>query len=308
LICCDVVYSTRPDLIKSVYQPHTLRHALDASGRFAQPILFLADGSYDVVDFWRELPARTIVVVRTACNRVLRYLPVLASGQRGRRRRYGAVAPKPADWLQERRGWQTSTQEVRGHARTMRYRLEGPFLRERVPLQPLYLLLMGGQSYRRGQQHKYKEPVPVLVSAAYQADGRASLPLPVEALLVWLWQRWEVEVAHRKLKSGFGVGEIQCWHPASVSSTIQWGDLGVWRVSAGSVSVLGDLRRATTARPLAGACAARWSFSTLWRSLRAAWWTLPAFQAVATRTASDWTKKETSLRGFLNAAAGSTRL
>lgn len=92
----------------------------------------------------------------------------------------------------------------------MRYRLEGPFLRERVPFQPLYLLLMGGQRYRRGQQRKYKEPVPVLVSALHQADGRASLALPLEALLVWLWQRWEVEVAHRELKSGFGVGEIQC--------------------------------------------------------------------------------------------------
>lgn len=286
---------------------HTLRHALDASGRFAQPILFLADGSYDVVDFWRELPARTIVVVRTARNRVLRDLPVTSPGQRGRRRRYGPVAPKPADWLQERRGWQTSTQEVRGQARTMRYRVEGPFLRERVSDQPLYLVLMGGQHYRRGQRRKYKEPVPVLVSAMQQADGRASLPLPLEALLVWLWQRWEVEVAHRELKSGFGVGEMQCWHPASVSSTIQWGIwvYGVCLLAAYRCwGICGGPQPPGRWRPRA----ARWSFSTLWRSLRSSWWDVPEFQRLVSRTPSDWTKKEVCFHGFCNAVTGSTRL
>jgi len=46
-----------------------------------------------------------------------------------------------------------------------------------------------------------------------QSDNQWQLLLPVETLLAWLWQRWELEVAHREMRGGFGVGEKQCWHP-----------------------------------------------------------------------------------------------
>ena len=46
-----------------------------------------------------------------------------------------------------------------------------------------------------------------------------------DELLAWLWQRWEVEVAHREMKSGFGVGEMQCWTAVSTVASVQW---GIW--------------------------------------------------------------------------------
>jgi len=58
-----------------------------------------------------------------------------------------------------------------------------------------------------------------------QINGQWRLPLPVETLLAWLCQRWELEVSHREIKSGFGAGEKQYWNP---SSSIAFVQRGVW--------------------------------------------------------------------------------
>jgi hypothetical protein len=41
-------------------------------------------------------------------------------------------------------------------------------------------------------------------------------------LVHWAWQRWEVEVMHRELKCGFGLGDQQQWHPTSAALVPQW--------------------------------------------------------------------------------------
>ena len=51
------------------------RQGLDQEGRKQQLLLALADGSFDTLNFWRGLPERTILAVRTARNRRLYYLP-----------------------------------------------------------------------------------------------------------------------------------------------------------------------------------------------------------------------------------------
>jgi len=58
---------------------------LAVHGRPTQPLLCLADGSYDKPDFWRGLPNGVTALVRTAKNRVLCHLPGPYSGK-GRRR------------------------------------------------------------------------------------------------------------------------------------------------------------------------------------------------------------------------------
>ena len=52
-----------------------LRSGLDQAGRKEQQILVLADGGFDVLELWRRLPERVILVTRTARNRRLYYLP-----------------------------------------------------------------------------------------------------------------------------------------------------------------------------------------------------------------------------------------
>jgi hypothetical protein len=37
-----------------------------------------------------------------------------------------------------------------------------------------------------------------------------------------MWPRWELEVAHREGKSGFGIGDKQGWNPRAAVTSVQW--------------------------------------------------------------------------------------
>ena len=77
------------------------------------------------------------------------------------------------------------------------------------------------QSGQKKPHYKHRKPSFYLVLAV-QIDNEWKLPLPVETFLAWLWQSWELQVAHREVKSGFGVGEKQCWNPHASVSSVQW--------------------------------------------------------------------------------------
>ncbi|MDX1269436.1 MAG: transposase, partial [Oceanisphaera sp.] len=144
-----------------------VRQQLDRLGRAGQTILLLADGRYDVLDFWQGLPDRTVAAIRCAKNRVLYELPIRRPGP-GRPPQYGPRAPTPAAWLRQRQGFRTTTVTVRGRPRRMRYRVEGPYLRDGNPNQPLVLLVVGGQTYwvgKRQPKRKYRKPAFYLLSA-----------------------------------------------------------------------------------------------------------------------------------------------
>ncbi len=284
-----------------------VRQELDALGRTAQGLLVLADGAYDTLGLWRGLPERTVLVVRTAKNRRLRALPTHTTG-RGRPRKYGAEVPRPSAWLQERKGFQKSDVAVRGRTIRMRYRVLGPYLRERAPAVPLFLIVVGGATWKAGKKEPRKakrEPAFYLVNAVLKA-GRWQLPLAAPLILAWIWQRWELEVAHREMKAGLGVGQKQCWHPRAAVVSVQF---SVWvyaiLVLAGyqAWGLFGGPRRPE--RWWAGA--PRWSFNTLWRGYRAALWGTQEFRAVWTPTGDDWLKKEAWLAGMANAAVAAAR-
>lgn len=263
----------------------------DAAGRKAQQLLVLADGAYDTVGLWQGLPERVVLVVRTAKNRRLRELPPPTNG-RGRPRKYGELALKPQAWLQERKGFQETDVSVRGRVIRMRYRVEGSYLRERVPGRPLYLLVVGGATWQAGKKEPRRakrEPAVYLVNANWQ-DERWVLPLPAPVLLAWIWQRWEVEVAHREMKGSLGVGQKQCWNPRSAVVSVQW---SVWvyaiLVLAGyrTWGLCGGPRRPERWWP----GAKRWSFNTLWRSYRGALWGTDAFRPLWTPIGTTGPKK-----------------
>ncbi len=196
-----------------------VKNQLEAAGRTKQKILGLFDGRYDTLDWWKNLLENVITLVRTASNRDLRELYLGPD----RRRKYGPKAPTPGEWLQVRGGWQTVELKVRCRTRRMVYRVEGPYLRYRAADTPLFLIVVRGQEYYRGEKRCYRKPAYYLVNAVPTDDGGWELPLPVETLLFWAWQRWEMEVTHRELKTDFGVGDKQCWNPHSAVSSVQWG-------------------------------------------------------------------------------------
>jgi len=284
-----------------------VRQELDAAGRSLQQLLVLADGAYDTVGLWLGLPERTVLVVRTAKNRKLRELPAPSSG-RGRRRKYGEQAPRPSEWLQQRKGFQTTKVDVRGRTIQMRYRVEGPYVRERAADVPLFLIVAGGASWKAGKKEPRRakrEPAFYLVNAVWQS-GRWMLPLSAPLILAWIWQRWELEVAHREMKSGLGVGQKQCWNTRSAVVSVQW---SVWvyaiLVLAGyqAWGLFGGPRRPERWWP----GAKRWSFNTLWRGYRAALWGTQEFRAVWTPTGDDWPKKEACINALTNAALAAAR-
>lgn len=286
-----------------------VRAQLDQRGRASQPVLLVADGRYEVLDFWRGLPERTVAALRTARNRVLYELPQRRPKGSGRQPSYGPRAPTPAEWLCRRKGFRRLRLRVRGRQIRLRYRVQGPYLREGNPHQPLFLLVVGGQTWlvgKRRRRRKYRKPAFYLISAVQDEAGNWLLPLPIETILAWLWQRWEVEVAHREMKSGFGVGQKQCWHPRSAVVSVQW---SVWVYA---ILLLAGYRTwgllggpPAPARWWPGA--RRWSLNTLWRSYRAELWGRAEFRALWTRTGANWLQKEAWIAGLYNAVQASAR-
>ena len=287
---------------------HWVRSELDAAGREEQLLLALGDGNFDTLELWRSLPERTVLMVRTARNRCLYRLPQGQLGGPGRPPSYGERAPKPADWLRQRRGWQKMMLTVRGRELPLRYRIEGPFVRDGLPDRPLFLIVVGGREWmagKRTRRRKRWQPAFFLVSAVWK-DQQAELPLPAQELLGWLWQRWELEVAHREMKSGLGVGEKQCWNHRSAVLSVQW---SVWvyalLVLAGyrTWGLCGGPR--APARWWQGA--RRWSLNTLWRAYRSAFWGESQFRALWTRSGDNWLKMEVHLDGLFNSALAAAR-
>jgi hypothetical protein len=289
-----------------------LRHGLDQAGRTEQPILMLADGSFDVLELWRGLPERVILVTRTARNRCLYYLPKPDSqAGPGRPAVYGERAPHPADWLHAGlRNWPSQFVEVRGKQIKMRYQVLGPFVREGLPERPLFLIVVKGMHRLVGKKklrYKHRGPSFYLISAVQTARGDWQLPLPITTILTWLWQRWEIEVAHREMKSGLGLGEKQCWNKRSSVVSVQW---SAWTYA---ILLLAAYRTwglcngpPTPARWWPGA--KRWSFTTLWRSYRSDLWNKQEFRPLWTRTGDNWWKKETWLAGLDNSISAAARI
>ncbi|HEY5731650.1 MAG TPA: hypothetical protein VIS72_16495 [Anaerolineales bacterium] len=139
-------------------------------------LLVLADGGFDVLDLWRGLPERVVLVTRTARNRCLYYLPKPDSQPGpGRPPSYGERAPKPVDWLHAGlRNWPTQGVDVRGKRIQMRYQLLGPFVREGLPERPLFLIVVKGRHRLVGKnklRYKHRGPSFYLVSAVQTAKG-----------------------------------------------------------------------------------------------------------------------------------------
>ena len=278
-------------------------------GRSSQQVLMVADGSYDTLNLWLHLPDGVILLSRSAKNRVLCALPEKQTG-RGRKRLYGERVLKPQErWSGDegKRGWRKLALDVRGHTRHLQYKVSEPVLRRGAPNRVLLLIVVRGKK-RKNTYGKYyrRQPLPFLVNAVQNDTGEWVLPLPVETLLFWAWQRWELEVCHRELKSNFGMGHKQCFTPHSAVLSVQW---SAWVYS---LLLLAGYRTW-------GLCGApnvptrwwrgsqRWSLNTLWRAYRSALWGHEQFLPLCTTTSYDWGEKELLLLALNNSVLASAR-
>jgi hypothetical protein len=268
-----------------------VRTGLDATGRTEQVVLGLFDGNYDTLGWWKSLSEGVVTLVRTAKNRDLREV---YTGQ-NKQRKYGDKVPSPGDWLRKRDGWTTTHVTVRRRQRRMVYRVEGPFLRYGASATPLFLIVVRGEMYYKNGKRRYRQYAYYLVNAQQTDTGGWELPLPVEDLLFWAWQRWELEVTHRELKTDFGVGDKQCWHPLSAVRSVQW---GAWVYA---LLVLAGYRTygLCSSPPLATVWwsgAHRWSYARLLAHYRATLFSDEKYSPCWPGTPSNWGSKELALR------------
>ena len=273
-----------------------LKDQLHACGRASQPLLMVADGGFDTLGLWKQLPAGVTLLARSAKNRVLYTLPAPHSG-RGRPRKYGERAPTPQEVWQTRRGWRQLTLGVRGRERHLQVKVQGPFLRQGAPDCPLMLLVVRGKDHA----HTRRPPLPFLVNAVQDPAGHWTLPLPLETLLCWAWQRWEIEVCHRELKTTFGLGHKQCSNPTAAVTSVQW---SAWVYA---LLLLAGYRTwglcggpPVPTRWWSGA--PRWSLATLWRAYRAALWGAHHFQPRGPRSPAGWPENVPDSLALRNAA------
>jgi hypothetical protein len=284
-----------------------LRARLDEAGREEQRLLVLGDGDFSVAKMRALLPEGVVLMTRFARNRILREPPGPEEKRRGRPRSYGERAKKPFEWFGERSGWRRARLRVRGRTISPRYRVEGPFLLERAPERPVFLLVVAGVERSAGRRRSVRrDPAFWIVSAVEESDSWA-LPYPATELLAWAWQRWEVEVAHREMKTGFGLGEMQCWSEEAAVLAVRW---QAW---AYSVLVLAGYRaRGMEVGPIRPpgrwwSGSRRWSIGSLWRGYRAELWGAEEFRSIFTATGEGWPEKESLLVGMGNAVNGSLR-
>jgi hypothetical protein len=284
---------------------HWLRAQMAAHGRREQPILLVGDGHYDNLQLWQSLPAGVTLLARSAKNRVLHHLP---DDRMHGNRKYGERAPSPqAIWQDRKTRWRAMRLEVRGKTRHLQVQVSGPLLRQGAPDCPLFLIVVRGKKRKNKHGHTYRrEPLPFLVNAVPDENGQWVLPLPLATLLFWAWQRWEVEVCHRELKTTFGLGHKQCFNPTAAVLSVQWSAWVYSRLLLAGYRTFG-LARAPDVPTRWWRGAGRWSFATLLRAFRAALWGQHVFRPLLTPTPRDWVEKQHALTALKNSIYASMR-
>ncbi|GIV12339.1 MAG: hypothetical protein KatS3mg021_2325 [Fimbriimonadales bacterium] len=194
-----------------------VRAWLDASGRAAQWLVCIGDGRGDTKAWGTLGLPNTVCCVRTRKDSLWCELP--ASGERGRL--YGRRRWRPQEVWRERTGWRPVGLTVRGRWVALWVKVKGPCRRVGWGERVFYVIVVRGhRSGRRGV--KERPPQAFWVQAVSDGRGGWQLPWGVEWWLGLLWQRWMIEVSFRELKSGFGLGEKQCWGLVSGERSVAW--------------------------------------------------------------------------------------
>lgn len=193
-----------------------LRQALDSEpGGSARPLHLFVDNGYTNAAVLKKLPANTVLVGRVRKDAKLYFLPSASSPQpsRGRRRRYGDLAPTPEQLrLDEAAPWQTVSLSISGVTHSMRVKVLHQLLWRTAGLKHLLQLVVIaplGYRLRQGSKLLYRKPAFLICTD----DG-----MDLVALLQGYVQRWDIEVNFREEKTLLGVGQAQVRHPESVQS------------------------------------------------------------------------------------------
>jgi hypothetical protein len=192
---------------KGVAALAALRSKLDRLDAGNRQLLGVVDGSYTNRRVLRNLPDRVDLLGRTRKDIVL-----FAPAPPGGRRIYGDRLPTPeAIRTDANRAYQAVVCHYGGDWRKIRYKeLTNVLWRTGGGRRLLRLLVLAPTPYRgpgRAGRMLYREPAFLITT---------DLESPAQALIQAYLNRWQIEVLHRDLKSGLGLGQAQVWSDESV--------------------------------------------------------------------------------------------
>lgn len=180
-----------------------LRQQMDCGGSSQRRLITCVDGRFTNSTVFEAVPERTTLIGRLRRDTVLYHLPQ-AQPQRGRKRKYGALAPTPEQLLGDKtQPWQV----IRGHACGQNHPFQVKLLRPVVMrmnggAMPVQVMVIKPLGYRLtiGGKLLYRQP-------AFLVCTDPGLP-PQELLQHFLW-RWDIEVNFRDEKTILKVGQAQ---------------------------------------------------------------------------------------------------
>jgi len=202
--------------LRAAQQMIQLRQALDQDPGGRERTLILAfDGGYTNSTVLKQIPPHTICIGRIRKDAKLYFPPdPELMKTRGRRLRYGALAPTPEQLrTDDSVPWQTMTFAHSGIDHPLRYkRLPKVLWRTTGVNQLLQLIVIAPLAYRlrKGSKLLYRHP-GFLICTDPELDPRQI----IEAY----FQRWDIEVNFRDEKTLLGVGQAQVRNTVSVESS-----------------------------------------------------------------------------------------
>ena len=193
-----------------------LRAALDRVGLEERTLMMVVDGGYMNQPFLQALPERTLVVGRVRKDIRLVY-PAMPgpNGKAPHGRVYGVRAPTPEQLrLDEKAPWVETRCYFGGASRKVRYKELATLLWQDVTQRvPVRLIVIAPTPYwLPGKKRKgYNLPAYLLTT---------DLTTHACILIQTYFERWQIEVVHRDLKSDLGCTQPQVWNRASVHRVI----------------------------------------------------------------------------------------
>lgn len=180
-----------------------MRAKLDSLGQAAKIIAWAVDGSFCNQTIFKAELDRAIVIARTRKDAKLCW------PANEKHRRYSTEKFTPQQILKNADPWQETLIFHGGKWRKVYYKQVCNILwQSGAGEKKLRLLVLKATPYRKTKKAKLLYRQPALVT-----DNE----IPAQQLLQIYFDRWQLEVAHKELKSNFGLGQAQVRVHASVA-------------------------------------------------------------------------------------------
>lgn len=193
--------------VRAVEVIHHQRRQLDELGHRDRRLLFVVDGSLTNKTVFCGLPERTDLLGRTRKD-----IALFEPAPPGGRRVYGDRLPTPEKIRQdESKPYRKAICHYGGDFREVRYKEVAKVLwKGGAKRRPLRLLIIAPTPYRApgsGRRSYYRQPAYLLTT---------DLDTPAEELIQAYFDRWQIEVLHREVKTGVAIHQPQVWSGKAV--------------------------------------------------------------------------------------------